>query len=81
MRDIQYKTIASGPAGAFQPGDVRHGVADDEAAALVNGGFASYVDAGIVVTPAAPQREQAIIAPAEHAVAPAQPRTAPRRSR
>lgn len=69
MRDIKYKTTSCGPAGSFQPDDVRYGVGDKEAEGLVSGGFAEYVDA----PRPAPVREQAAIAPVEHAVSPAQP--------
>lgn len=88
MRDIIYKSIACGPAGSFQPGDRRHDVSDVEAAALVNGGYASYADAGRP-TLSVPVREQATIAPVEQAVSPVQPviaqpqssRTPPRRGK
>lgn len=82
MRDIKYKTVSCGPTGSFQPGDLRHGVSDDEARALVNGGYAEYIGQP------EPVREQAVVAPVEHAVGvgnpvkPTQPETrAPRRSR
>lgn len=75
MRDIQYKTTACGPSGSFQPGDKRQGVPDNEAMALVAGGYA------IDVTPVKPV-EQAVADPVEHAVSPAQPpRNTPRRGR
>lgn len=77
MRTITYKSIACGPAGSFQPGDKRHDVPDDEAAALVGGGYAAYAD-----TVSAPMREQAIPMLGEQAVSPAQPpRNTPRRGR
>lgn len=66
MRTITYKSIACGPSGSFQPGDKRHDVPDGEAAALVNGGYATYADAS-------PMREQAIPTLGEQAVSPAQP--------
>jgi hypothetical protein len=80
---IRYKSTSCGPQGSFQPGDVRE-VDAREGEALVCGGYAEDV------TPrAAPVREQAVIAPAEHATSPAQPiipqpqpgRSAPKRGR
>lgn len=65
MRDIQYKSIACGPDGQFQPGDKRHNVPDAEAEALVSGGYA------VDITPV---REQATPPAVEHAVSQAQPR-------
>jgi hypothetical protein len=72
MADIKYKTISCGPAGSFQPGDVRFDVSDEEASALVRGGYADDVTFCVV-----PVREQAIAVPPEHAVSPAQPVTPP----
>lgn len=72
MRDIIYKSIACGPAGSFQPGDKRHDISDAEAAALVNGGYAAYADAGRP-TLSVPVREQAVAPVVEQAVSPAQP--------
>lgn len=80
MRDIKYKSISCGPAGSFQPGDLRTGVPDDEAKALVDGGYAEYTDARPVL--GVPQREQAIPVLGEQAVSPAQPpRNTQRRGR
>jgi hypothetical protein len=42
MRDIKYKSVACGPAGSFQPGDVRPDVPEKEAEGLVQGGYAEY---------------------------------------
>lgn len=67
MRTITYKSIACGPAGSFQPGDKRHDVPDDEAAALVGGGYALYADAVRPVL-TVPVREQAIPTLGEQAV-------------
>lgn len=68
MRDIEYKSTSCGPAGSFQPGDIRYGVDDKEAEGLVLGGYAKDV------TPrSAPAREQAVVSPVERAVSPAQP--------
>jgi hypothetical protein len=81
MRDIQYKSIACGPAGSFQPGDKRHDVPDGEAATLVNGGYATYADMARP-TLSTPVREQAIPTLGEQAVSPAQPQhNTPRRGR
>jgi hypothetical protein len=79
MPDIKYKSTSCGPAGSFQPEDIRFGVPEEEAAALVEGGYAVYVHSA--------PREQAVVAPVEHAVSPAMPvipqpqagRTPPRR--
>lgn len=82
MRDIQYKSISCGPAGSFQPGDKRHGVPDDEAKALVAGGYALYVDVEPRPTLTVPVREQAIPTLGEHAIGAGQPqRNTPRRGR
>lgn len=66
MRDIKYNSTSCSPAGSFQPGDKRTDVPDDEAAALVNGGYAAYTDARPTIT--APVREQAIPTLGEQAV-------------
>jgi hypothetical protein len=60
MPDIQYNTISCGPAGSFQPGDIRFAVSEEEASALVEGGYAHYIRVTV--------REQAVVAPVEHAV-------------
>lgn len=65
MPDIQYKSMSCGPAGSFQPGDIRFNVSDEEASALVEGGYAVYVRST--------QREQAVAPVIEQAVAPATP--------
>lgn len=81
MRTITYKSIACGSAGSFQPGDKRFDVPDEEAAALVNGGYALYADAVRPIL-SAPVREQAVPTLGEQAVSPAQPpRNTPRRGR
>lgn len=80
MRDIKYNSTSCGPSGSFQPGDTRTDVPDDEAAALVNGGYAAYADARPIIT--VPVREQAIPALGEQAVGVGQPpRNASRRGR
>lgn len=80
MRAITYKSIACGAAGSFQPGETRHDVPDDEAAALVNGGYALYADARPTLS--VPPREQAIPTLGEQAIGIGQPqRTTPRRGK
>lgn len=81
MRDIKYNSISCGPAGSFQPGDPRHDVPDDEAKALVEGGYATYTDTRPTITIST--REQAIPVLGEQAVGIGQPSraTAPRRGR
>lgn len=74
MRDIKYKSTSCGPAGSFQPGDVRHNVPDNEALALVNGGYA--VDVTPRATLSVPVREQAVVAPVEHSLGAGQPQAA-----
>ena len=69
---IKMKTVSSGPAGCFQPGDERD-VSDVEGAALVRGGYADDV------TPRAtlhvPQRvAEVAIAPAAEVAAPSKPK-------
>lgn len=71
MRDIQYKSTACGPAGSFQPGDKRQGVPDDEAMALVSGGYAIDITPRATLT--VPVREQAIPTLGEQAVGVGQP--------
>lgn len=78
MRTIIYKSIACGTAGSFQPGDKRYDVPDDEAAALVNGGYAVYADARPTLS--VPVREQATPTLGEQTVGVGQPqRNTPRR--
>lgn len=82
MRDIKYNSISCSPAGSFQPGDKRTDVPDDEAKALVEGGYAIYTDARPTIT--MPVREQAIPVLGEQAVGVGQPSratAAPRRGR
>lgn len=80
MRDIKYNSTSCGPAGSFQPGDKRTDVPDDEAAVLVNGGYAAYTDARPTIT--VPVREQAIPVLGEQAIGVGQPqRNAPRRGK
>lgn len=77
MRVIEYKTISCGPSGQYQPGEPRYNVPDDEARALIAGGYA------IDITPRAtltmPVREQTVVAPVERAVGFGQPTIPPRK--
>lgn len=43
MRRVKFKSLDAGPKGVRHPGTT-HPLSDDEAAELVKGGFAEYVD-------------------------------------
>lgn len=58
MAQVRMKTMMAGPSGVVQPGEVIE-VGDDAARALVDGGFAIWVDAPV---------ETATVAPSEQAV-------------
>lgn len=68
MRDIKYKSVACGPDGSFQPGDVRSEVPDNEAEGLVHGGYAEYitrrVEHAVARTAEVPEAEAAATKPA-----------------
>lgn len=80
---IRLKSTMAGPRGTFQSGDVTTFDADTERD-LVQGGYAEYVG-----QPPQPVREQAVVAPVEHAESQARPtipqpqagRSVPRRGR
>lgn len=72
---VRLKSTMAGPRGTFQSGTVTDFDADTERD-LVHGGYAEYVG-----QPSAPVREQAVVAPVEHAVGAGNPIPQPQPSR
>lgn len=77
MPSIKMRTTSAGPAGTRLAGQV-YSVSLEEGEALVQGNYASWVEAPVSEAPAI---ERAVAPPAENAVAPAGQPTDSRRPR
>lgn len=76
MRKVRMKTLAAGPDGCLQKGQV-YELDDNKAANFVGAGFAEYMDSPPVEPPKGPAPESAMIDEMEEAAVQAAP--APRK--